>query len=114
MTKEQFIIYIYGIYPGGGLSILVSALFIFYFGVKTLFCIDHKAHREEGKTYSEYMKPVKVASFFLAIILTVGYIIPSKNTFLAIVATPSLVKSLEDKEVDILPTNEFGGFLLRL
>ena len=106
MTKEQLIIYLYDIYPEGGISFLVTVLTII---ICSLIWFSW-AVRKEDMPYDEIVEYYKEHTFekemkktypFLItwiLVITVGYFIPSKNTFLAIVATPALVKSLEEKD----------------
>ncbi len=107
MTQEQFIIYLYGIYPEGGLSFFAVGMLLAFFGLRTVVWIYREENDGDFDTpYETYIKPVKVAGFLVSMVLVVGYLIPSKNTFLAVVATPSLVESLESKEGKLYKVNK--------
>ena len=94
MTNEQLIIYIYGIYPEGGFSALAILLFV----IIVIATWGEAMLDDDALGWVKLHDKVKIPALITTIILSVGYFIPSKNTFLAIVATPSLVKSLEDND----------------
>jgi len=107
MSNEMLIVYLYGIYPDGGLSMTMVVMSLLLMGVyvasyDTMLNVGNKEKREKiikekGFTYQKIEGALKVALVNTAMVLVVGYFIPSKNVFLAMVATPSIVESLESK-----------------
>lgn len=102
MTNEQLIIYIYGIYPEGGLS---GILAIFSIAMASFIGIlwVNSILDEKTKPLIKWSKRLWVIT---AIVITVGYFIPSKNVFLAMVATPTLIESLENKDGKLHKVNK--------
>ena len=102
MTNEQLIIYLYGIYPEGGLSVMfmgAGATLLSIIGI----IAGPTGQPELAKKWLKVLKPFWVIT---GIVVTIGYFIPSKNTFLAIVATPSLIQSLENSEGKLFKVNK--------
>lgn len=111
MSNEQWIIYLYGVWPDGGWSALLTLLFslyAFYAGIVASHYADHisdwrewKGSKEEYMKNALYAKTVKPyfikALVSFVILITLANFVPNKNTFLALVATPSLVESLESE-----------------
>jgi len=91
--NEMLIVYLYGIYPEGGLSALLGS-----FSVLTLFAAwvmdGPMMEPEDSRKFLKKMKPLYIATI---IVMTIGYFIPSKNIFLTMIATPHIIESLESK-----------------
>ena len=90
--NEMLIVYIYGIYPSGGISMLA---FLFALSLGSYFyiswVIDDEENMKKAKKIGRFLMPIVI------FIWTVGYFIPSKNIFLTMIATPHIIESLEDK-----------------
>ena len=90
--NEMLIVYIYGIYPSGGISIvafLFALSWAFYFIISGM--TNDEEHMKKAKKISKFLIPIVI------FIWTVGYFIPPKNMFLTMIATPHIIDSLEDK-----------------
>jgi len=100
MTNEQLLIYLYGIYPEGGLTITLIVLtlaagipiFISYIEKDDRFS---QRSKENGTLlYQVYSKPYKLLVTATIVAMIIGYFIPNKKTFILITATPTIVDSL--------------------
>ena len=113
MTQEQWIIYLYSIYPSGGITTLLSivtGILMIVSGISWLSYKDKveyggstKSRAEENfenneLTYQSLKGHLKIMALLTTISASVGYFIPDKNTFVAIVATPSIVRSYTDND----------------
>ncbi len=96
MTYEQFIIYLYGIYPTGGIT--VAAIIIAMITI-SIYIITTETE-DLPKTFADLPRKIKVIVWVTVSTMVIGYFIPSKNAFLAIVATPLLMESAKDGRLD--------------
>ena len=94
MTNEQWLVYLYGIYPNGGISIfwfcglLVSLIYIFIIWVG--YCeANNKKETQFVKTGKwKYGIPI-----MFSILLLLSSFVPTRTTFMYIIATPYIVES---------------------
>ena len=112
MSKEQWIIYIYGIYPEGGISAMfVITTFILllimsgsYFSYKDDLSYGYKKtqiieeYKEKTLLFQTLSGPTKIVGTFTLVVIVLGNFIPSKNSFLALVAMPSISKSYTESD----------------
>jgi len=94
MTQEQFILYIYGIYPEGGFTItvvLLSVIMLFAWLPIT------EGGTEFNKSYTAWKKIAIPLFIITAITVVLSTIIPDKKTFLLLVATPTIIESYTEK-----------------
>ena len=87
----MLIVYLYGIYPEGGISVSLGSIA----GINLFILGMMWVSNEEGT--GQLFKRSKLLYIVTMIVWTVGYFIPSKNIFLAMVATPMIIESLESK-----------------
>ncbi len=97
MTNEQWLIYIYGIYPEGGFTAALWTMVIFM--VLSLLTILQIDKPEIMKIWKSIMKPLVIVTFISSLI---GYFIPTKNAYLLMLATPSVVNSMENGKLSKL------------
>ena len=109
MTDEQWIIYFYGIYPNGRLLVI----FIILTGLLVVIAlISYMIYREDlGYAYKrknilqEYedstllfqklYKPTKIVGGITIALMVIMSLLPSKDVFLALVATPTVIESFQ-------------------
>ena len=97
MTKEQLVIYLYGIYPNGGTTIAVATIL---FMATAIYFISYSdltpLQREDKQTkYMYKIIPIKTIWAISLVVFAVGYLIPSKNVFLTMIAVPTVVESMQ-------------------
>ena len=90
--NEMLIIYLYGIYPEGEISLVMFSVSLLIVGMWFIIWIT-----EKDTVAEKFIQKWKFVFYISAIVWTVGYFIPSKNTFLTMVATPHIIDSLESK-----------------
>ena len=100
MSKEQLLLYIYGIYPEGGISTNLLIV-VFLVSLPMMFSYESREQygslrRENKLFYQVWYKHYKRLLIVSSIIWIIGYFIPSKNVFIAITATPTIINSLEN------------------
>ena len=99
MTKEQWIIYLYGIYPEGGWKALWTILLVcFLLFILIIFAIHNvdKQNGESSTLWEELPKQLKIIPIIvLSILIFLSNLVPNKNVFLALVATPTVVKYIK-------------------
>ena len=113
MTKEQFLVYIWSIYPDGGyqtfwiVSFIMSAVSLI---ISYLIANDYNF--SEDTTWVKLGKWKLLPLFFLTMAFLSNFV-PNKNNFMFIVATPyivdtgkSLVETLEDKNSKLYKINQ--------
>ncbi len=96
MTKEQWIVYMYGIWPNGNWLVFWLASLFLTCLIFIILAIGHSDASNEGKksTYwtqlGKYKLILPTTFVFLSFLSS---LIPNKQTFLYIIATPYLVDS---------------------
>ena len=111
MTNEQWLVYLYSIYPNGGFTIMWSGLLgITLIGLFFLLgehFIDYDDSNSEKSNLSKLGKKKYYIPLFLAFMIFLSNLVPTREQFLYIVATPYVVdagKSLADSFKD--PTSK--------
>lgn len=100
MTKEQFLVYLWSIYPTGGFTIfyiIFLVVFLFILGIFYINYSDDRNSKSDDKL-KEYgwrklgkLKLI-IPSFFI-FLLFICQLVPSRDNFLLIIATPYVVDS---------------------
>ena len=93
MTKEQWFIYLYDIYPSGIFFVFLNLFIVSLVGIGVLIRVMNRISEEENRLIlPSFAKP-----FFVVVIIMLSLLnfLPSKNAILAIVAAPYVVESSE-------------------
>ena len=91
MTNEQWLIYLYGIYPEGGLSIAMLGVTVTLWLIMLPFL-----EMITDKAITKMLKFNKIVTVITVIVLIIGYFIPPKNVFFTMIAAPYVKESLID------------------
>ena len=91
--NEVLLIYLYGIYPENGATFIASIYLIVLATILGLIAGPF----EEVERAKKIMETMSIYTKIAIATIIIGYFIPSKNIFLAMVATPSIIESLESK-----------------
>ena len=117
MTKEQWLVYLWSIYPSGGYQlfyVLCLIVFLFFIGFMLLLHSD-ASESDKPKTIWFRMGKWKVIipSVLLVLIFLCNLIPNNKNHFLYIIATPyvvdsgkSIIESLQDPNSKLSKLNQ--------
>ena len=98
MTNEQWLVYIYGIYPEGGITGIMTIILIFIgFGYFAALGPGEMTFEKLKKT--ELHKYAKIFIKVYLVITSIGYFIPDKKTFIALIATPTIVETAKSDTV---------------
>ena len=103
MTNEQWLVYLWSIYPNGGFMHLWVVLLV-TFAVGILY---DEEDRDETTLWSRLGKWKIVIPSILVLFIIISYLVPKRDHFLLIIATPYAVeagKSLADSLND--PTSK--------
>ena len=112
MTYEQWLIYLYGIYPEGGAMLLVSFTIIFILMVMIFTSVVRAENIKKYKMTDEqtriqepiiwlFSSKVKYWKYLvgsLFFVWTMSVITPNKKIFLMIIATPTLMESITKED----------------
>ena len=108
MTNEQWLVYLWSIYPNGEFIQIWTTLFVvFIAGILFIGIIHHEGNNDETTMWSKLGKWKIVIPSILAIFIFISYLVPKRDHFLLIIATPYAVeagKSLADSLND--PTSK--------
>jgi cell division protein FtsW (lipid II flippase) len=111
MTNEQWLVYLYSVYPNGGFTIvwvaLLSIFCIIMFFLLGEHFIDYDDSNKEKSNLSKLGKKKYYIPLFLSVMIFLSNLVPTREQFLYIVATPYVVdagKSLADSFKD--PTSK--------
>ena len=108
MTNEQWLVYLWSIYPNGEFIQIWTTLFVtFIVGILFIGIIHHEGNNDETTMWSKLGKWKIVIPSILAIFIFISYLVPKRDHFLLIIATPYAVeagKSLADSLND--PTSK--------
>ena len=102
MTQEQWLIYLYSIWPDGGFRVTYTVLLIFitvFSAMAFLSYLDDQKYYDKYPDKSLWLKFKAIYKTTMAVLLTLvilSSLIPDKKTFLLLVATPSIQTSLVD------------------
>ena len=117
MTNEQWLVYLWSIYPSGGYQIFYAiCLFVYLFFI-ILMLISHSDTSYRYKTETIWYKMGKwkiIIPSVLIVLLFLSNLVPSnRNHFLYIVATPyvvdsgkSIIESLQDPNSKLSKLNQ--------
>ena len=114
MTNEQWLVYIWSIYPNGEFIQIWTTLFVtFIVGILFIGIIHHEGENDETTMWSKLGKWKIIIPSILAIFIFISYLVPKRDHFLLIVATPyaveagkSLADSLNDPTSKIFKLNQ--------
>ena len=110
MTNEQWLVYLWSIYPDGGfmyLWILVLILFAGFLMILAIIHFDKYTSRNANTVWSKLGKWKIVIPSILVLFIFLSNLVPKRDHFLLIMATPYAVeagKSLADSLND--PTSK--------
>ena len=108
MTNEQWLVYLWSIYPNGlFIQIWVMLLIIFIIGMIPVAINHFDGYEDETTLWSKLGKWKIVIPSILVVFIFLSYLVPKRDHFLLIIATPYAVeagKSLADSLND--PTSK--------
>ena len=114
MTNEQWLVYLWSIYPNGlFIQIWVMLLIIFIIGMIPV-AINHFDGYEDETTLWSKMGKWKIAILsILVLFIFLSYLVPKRDHFLLIIATPyaveagkSIIESLNDPTSKLSKLNQ--------
>ena len=116
MTQEQWLVYIWSIYPEGGFSVFYGVFLVVLTIVLLIITIAHFDSNEYEQSNTLYTKLGKwkfTIPGTLVLLLFLSNLVPSKEGFVYIMATPyvvesgkSLVESLDDNNSKLYKINQ--------
>ena len=108
MTNEQWLVYLWSIYPNGGfLHLWISLLVVFAVGMVLVAAIHFEGDNDETTMWSKMGKWKIIIPSILVLFIFLSNLVPKRDHFLLIIATPYAVeagKSLADSLND--PTSK--------
>ena len=108
MTNEQWLVYLWSIYPNGGfIQIWATLLTVFAIGMALIAAIHFDGYEDETTVWSKLGKWKIVIPSILVLFIFLSLLVPKRDHFLLIIATPYAVeagKSLADSLND--PTSK--------
>ena len=108
MTNEQWLVYIWSIYPNGGfIALWIAFLVIFAIGIAFIAINHFGGYKDETTMWSKMGKWKIVIPSILVLFIFLSLLIPKRDHFILILATPYVVeagKSLTDSLND--PTSK--------
>ena len=108
MTNEQWLVYLWSIYPNGGfMHLWVVLLVLFAIGMFFVVLYHFDGYEDETTLWSKMGKWKIVVPSILVVFILLSYLVPKRDHFLLIIATPYAVeagKSLADSLND--PTSK--------
>ena len=117
MTNEQWLVYLWSIYPSGGYQIFYACcllIFLVFIGFMLLLHSDvGEKHKNETIWYKMGKWKVIIPSVLLVLIFLSNLVPSNRNHFLYIVATPyvvdsgkSIIESLQDPNSKLSKLNQ--------
>ncbi len=117
MTKEQWLVYLWSIYPNGGYQEFYVVCLITFLLISVMLFILHSDEIESGKHKTIWFKMGKwkiiIPSVLLVLIFLSNLVPSNRNHFLYIVATPyvidsgkSIIESLNDPNSKLYKLNQ--------
>ena len=114
MTNEQWLVYLWSIYPNGGfMHLWVVLLVVFAVGILFIGIIHHDGDRDETTMWSILGKWKIVIPTLLVLFIFLSQLVPKRDHFLLIMATPyaveagkTLVDSLNDPTSKMFKLNQ--------
>ena len=108
MTNEQWLVYLWSIYPNGEfIQIWITLLIVFIIGMIPVAINHFDGYEDETTMWSKLGKWKIVIPSILVVFIILSYLVPKRDHFLLIIATPYAVeagKSLADSLND--PTSK--------
>lgn len=108
MTNEQWLVYLWSIYPNGGfMHLWVVLLILFATGITYAGIFHFNGDEDEDTVWSKMGKWKIVIPSILVVFIILSYLVPKRDHFILILATPYAVeagKSLADSLND--PTSK--------
>ena len=114
MTKEQWIVYLWSIYPSGEFT-QIWIVFLILFALAMFFvAINHFDGYEDETTIWSKMGKWKIGiPSILIVFIIVSYLVPKRDYFILIIATPyivdsgkSVIESLQDPNSKLSKLNK--------
>ena len=114
MTKEQWLVYLWSIYPNGEfIQIWITLLVTFTAGIFFTGIIHHEGNNDETTMWSKLGKLKILIPSILVIFIFISYLVPKKEYFVYIIATPyvidsgkSIIESLQDPNSKLYKLNK--------
>lgn len=117
MTNEQWLVYLWSIYPSGGYQLFYVILLIAYLFFIAFMLLAHSDASERYKTETIWYKMGKwkiiIPSVLLVLIFLSNLVPSNRNHFLYIIATPyvvdsgkSIIESLQDPNSKLSKLNQ--------
>lgn len=117
MTNEQWLVYLWSIYPSGGYQVFYAILLIAYLFFTIFTLISHSDTSDRYKNETVWYKMGKwkiiIPSVLLVLIFLCNLVPSNRNHFLYIVATPyvvdsgkSIIESLQDPNSKLSKLNQ--------
>ena len=117
MTNEQWLVYLWSIYPSGGYQIFYAIFLIAYLFFIIFALISHSNTSDRYRTDTVWYKMGKwkiIIPSVLIVLLLLSNLVPSnRNHFLYIIATPyvvdsgkSIIESLQDPNSKLSKLNQ--------
>ena len=114
MTNEQWLIYLWSIYPQGGFTQIWIVLLILFAFATIFVAISHFDGYEDETTMWSKMGKWKIGiPSLLVIFIFLSLLIPKRDHFLLIIATPyvvdsgkSIIESLQDPNSKLYKLNK--------
>lgn len=108
MTNEQWLVYLWSIYPNGEfIQLWITLLVAFAVGIALVAAIHFDGYEDETTVWSKLGKWKIAIPSILVLFIFISYLVPKRDHFLLIIATPYAVeagKSLADSLSD--PTSK--------
>ena len=108
MTNEQWLVYLWSIYPNGGfMHLWIVLLVLFTTGIMFASIFHFNGYTEQKTLWTTLGKWKIVIPSILVLFIFISYLVPKRDHFLLILATPYAVeagKSLADSLND--PTSK--------
>jgi len=119
MTKEQLLVYLYGIYPDGGVTevailVVLAILGVYFIVYGAQLDVAFKEEEKENlkKSRENFFQKSKKWLYLALAVIVLGYFVPSKKTFIAILATPTIVQSYKDSNGTLHRTQNIVELIL--
>ena len=117
MTNEQWLVYLWSIYPSGGYQVFYAILLIAYLFFIIFALISHSDTSDRYRTDTVWYKMGKwkiiIPSVLLVLIFLSNLVPSNRNHFLYIIATPyvvdsgkSIIESLQDPNSKLYKLNK--------
>ncbi len=114
MTNEQWLVYLWSIYPNGEfIQIWITLLVTFTAGILFIGIIHHEGNNDETTMWSKLGKLKILIPSILVIFIFISYLVPKKEYFAYIIATPyvvdsgkSIIESLQDPNSKLYKLNQ--------